>query len=225
MDKIISGVQRFRETDFATNRHFYEQLAAKQQKPVALFITCADSRIVPNTITQTEPGDLFLIRNAGNIVPPWGAGGGGEGATIQYSLEVLGIRNIVVLGHSQCGAMKALLENRPLDDLPAIKQWFSHAEATRQIVKHKYKGLSGDALARAAAEENVLVQLNNISTHPSVASRLATGELNLYGWYYDIGTGVVRQYDQAKQVFRELERSANAASPMPVLEASELTTA
>src|SRR5262245_40352885 len=139
MDKILSGAQRFRREVFPRNQQFFEQLAGKQQKPVALFITCADSRVNPNLITQTEPGDLFLIRNAGNIVPPYSPSGGGEIATIEYSVEVLGIRNIIVCGHSQCGAMKALLSGNGLEHLPAVKAWCSHAEATRRIVQRKYQ--------------------------------------------------------------------------------------
>src|SRR5688572_9465801 len=104
MDKLIAGFHRFHSGPYWDNRELFEQLAARQQKPMALFITCADSRVNPNLITQTEPGDLFLVRNAGNVIPPYGSGGGGEAATVEYSLEVLGIRDIVVCGHSQCGA-------------------------------------------------------------------------------------------------------------------------
>ena len=118
MDKILTGVERFRRHEYVKNRDLFEHLAHKQQKPIALFITCADSRVNPNLITQTDPGDLFLIRNAGNIVPPHGSPIGGEAATVEYSIEVLGIRNIILCGHSQCGAMKAMLED-PTPQRPA----------------------------------------------------------------------------------------------------------
>lgn len=213
MDKIISGVEQFRHDVYPKNHRFFEQLAGKQQKPEALFITCADSRVNPNLITQTEPGDLFLIRNAGNIVPPYTAASGGEIATIEYSVEVLGIRNIIICGHSQCGAMKAVLAGG-LDHLPAVKSWVNHAEATRQIVARKYPNLKGDELAVAAIEENVLVQMNHLSTHPCVASRLAAGELNVFGWYYDIGSGQIFQFDQARGWFFELDGEACATQPM-----------
>lgn len=216
MDKILEGVARFRRHEFPKNRELFEALAARQQNPIALFITCADSRIHPNLITQTDPGDLFLIRNAGNIVPPHGGSVGGEAATIEYSIEVLGIRNIIICGHSQCGAMKALLEERPLEDLPAAKAWFAHAEATRRIARAKYRDLPPQELMLAATEENVLVQLNNLSTHPSVAARLSSGELRIFGWYYDIGSGQILQYDQSLGQFCELEGLACAATPMPV---------
>ena len=216
MDKLIEGVHLFREGAYAKNRAFFEQLAKKQQKPQALFITCADSRVNPNLITQTEPGDLFLIRNAGNIVPAYGSAVGGEAATIEYSVEVLGIRSIVICGHSQCGAMKALLDPHGIEHLPAVKEWCAHAESTRRIVRQKYRDLSPDELAVAATEENVLVQMNNLSTHPCIAARLSSAELSIYGWYYDIGAGQIRQYDQAQRKFVEMNGRACAASPLPV---------
>lgn len=217
MEKILAGVRQFRTEEYPRQRALFEQLARKQQTPKALFITCADSRVHPNLITMTEPGDLFLIRNAGNIIPPNGQIGGGEAATIEYSVEVLGIHHIIICGHSQCGAMQALLSNRALDELPAARAFFSHAEATRRIVQQKYrdKNLSPQELLMAATEENVLVQLNNLSTHPCVAARLASGEVSVYGWYYDIGTGLILQFDQAQGRFIELDGQPQAASPLP----------
>lgn len=218
MDRIIAGVHRFRRVEFPAQQAFFEQLAAKDQRPLALFITCSDSRVHPNLITQTEPGDLFLIRNAGNIVPPYSAGGGGESATIEYSVEVLGVRNIIVCGHSQCGAMRALLDASSVAHLPAVRAWCAHAEATRRIVEQKYRGLAGDDLAIAATEENVLVQMNHLSTHPAVAARLSSGELHVYGWYYDIAAGQVYQYDQSRGRFCELNGEANETRPLLIRE-------
>jgi len=217
MEQIIAGVRRFRTTEYATHRELYESLARRQQQPMALFITCADSRVLPHRITQTQPGDLFEIRNAGNIVPPHGSAAGGEGATIEYSLDVLGIKNIIVCGHSQCGAMKAMLQETPLEQLPAAKAWFAHAESTKRIVKQKYRGLGLDELWPIASQENVLVQMNHVSTHPSVAARLSSGEVHVYGWYYDIGSGAVLQYDQRVGRFLELDGDARAAAPLPTL--------
>jgi carbonic anhydrase len=216
MDKILAGVARFRREEYPKNRELFEHLARKQQKPIALFITCADSRVHPNLMTMTDPGDLFLIRNAGNIIPPHGSPIGGEAATIEYSIEVLGIRNIIVCGHSQCGAMKAMLEDPHLNDLPAAKFWFQHAEATKRIVRAKHADLSPTERLMAATEENVLVQLNNLSTHPSVAAHLSSGELRVFGWYYDIGSGEIRQFDQSQGRFVELNGEAHAASPLPI---------
>lgn len=218
MQSILAGVHQFRTLEYPKQRELFEQLARKQQVPKALFITCADSRVHPNLITSTEPGDLFLIRNAGNIIPPNGQIGGGEAATIEYSVEVLGIQHIIICGHSQCGAMQALLSNQALDELPAARAFFAHAEATRRIVRQKYRERSLDPqeLLMAATEENVLVQLNNLSTHPCVAARLASGEIAVYGWYYDIASGAVLQYDQAEGKFIELDGKPQAAMPLPI---------
>jgi carbonic anhydrase len=216
MDKIIAGVERFRRHEYPAHRDLFEHLARKQQKPIALFITCADSRVHPNLITQTDPGDLFLIRNAGNIIPPHGSPVGGEAATVEYSLEVLGIRNFIVCGHSQCGAMKAMLEDPHLNDLPAAKAWFQHAEATRRIVRAKYADLSPEERLVAATEENVLIQMNHLSTHPSVAAHLSAGDLRMYGWYYDIGSGRVLQFDQQSGQFQDIGGEALAAAPLPI---------
>src|SRR5690349_13003440 len=131
MQRIVRGVHKFREKVFGNQKEFFERLAAKQQTPDALFITCSDSRVDPNLLTQTEPGTLFLLRNAGNIVPPYGSAYGGASATIEYALAVLGVRHVIVCGHSHCGAMKALLRPESVHDLPAVAQWFRYAEATR----------------------------------------------------------------------------------------------
>lgn len=222
MQRILSGVENFRNQVFPQNVEFYERLAVKKQKPIALFITCADSRINPNLITGTEPGDLFLLRNAGNIVPPHGTVMGGEAATIEYAVEVLEVKNIIICGHSQCGAMDALISGKGIEQLPAVKSWCGHAEATRRIVQQKYSNLPSVEKAIAATEQNVLVQLNNLSTHPCIAARLSTGELQAYGWYYDIATGRVLQYDAMKGEFELLEGNsqAMAMNPMPLRSAA-----
>jgi carbonic anhydrase len=195
MDKIIQGVRNFQSTVFEDQRSLFEMLGQKQQTPIALFITCSDSRINPNLITSTEPGDLFLLRNAGNIVPPYGAANGGEGATIEYAVSVLNMRNIIVCGHYHCGAMHYLMRMDKMGELPAVRSWFAHAEATRRIIKEKYKHLSLEAQESLAIEQNVLVQIANLRTHPCVAAAIANDELHVYGWVYRIETGEVKAYD------------------------------
>ena len=225
MEKIIAGVHKFRRSVYPRDRLFFQQLSEKDQKPQALFITCADSRVDPNLITQTEPGDLFLVRNAGNLVPPYTGIASGEAATIEYSIDVLGIKNIIVCGHSQCGAMRALLNPASAEHLPAVRAWFNHAETTRRIVNQKYKDMDPKELIIAATEENVLVQLNNLTTHPAVAARLSAGEVRIFGWYYDIGSGRICQFDQQQGRFLELGATAHATAPLPIRMANEDATA
>jgi carbonic anhydrase len=154
-------------------------------------------------ITTTDPGELFLIRNAGNIIPPYSAASHGEGATIEYAISVLHISNIIVCGHSQCGAMEALLRKDSVKDLPAVAQWFSYAEGTRRVAK-RYEGLTPAERARAVTQQNVLVQIQNLNTHPCVISGIEDGNLKVFGWYYDIGTGRVFQYRQEGRKFEDI---------------------
>lgn len=208
MQKLVQGVHRFQNGIFGSQRELFERLV-RGQRPMALFITCSDSRINPSLITQTEPGELFIMRNAGNIVPPYGAANhGGEAATIEFALGVLEIPDIIVCGHSHCGAMKALIDDpAKLNDLPATKAWLGNAEATRRIIHEMYTHLEGNARVTACVEENVLVQMENLRTHPLVASGLARGALRLHGWVYKFETGEVFAFDPREEQFLPLAES------------------
>lgn len=196
MQKLVQGLHHFQANLFSSQRELFQHLA-RGQAPEVLFITCSDSRVVPNLITQTDPGDLFILRNAGNIIPPHGAASGGEAATIEYAVSVLGVKDIIVCGHSHCGAMEAILDPSTVADHPAVSSWLNHAESTRRIIRENYPHLRDAALLTATVEENVLVQIENLRTHPSVAARLAGGQLHLHGWVYKIESGEVFAYDPA----------------------------
>ena len=200
MQKLIQGIHQFQEENFRPLQGLFEQLS-KGQNPETLFITCSDSRIDPNMLTRSQPGDLFILRNAGNIVPPHGAANGGEAATIEFAVAGLGVKDIIICGHSHCGAMKGLLQPEMVEPLPAVSLWLSHAETTRRIVRDNYGHLDGDRLVTATVEENVLVQLENLRTLPAVASRLVKGDLHLHGWVYKIETGEVFAYDSTNGQF------------------------
>ena len=218
MQKLLQGIHHFQDNVFSSQRELFERLA-EGQHPDALFITCSDSRINPNLITQTEPGELFIIRNAGNIVPPYGAANGGEGATIEFAVVGLGIQHIIVCGHSHCGAMKGLLHPESLTGLPMMAAWLGHAEATRRIARQKYEDRPAEALLNVAIQENVLVQLENLRTHPAVAAALAGGKLKLHAWVYKIETGQVFAYDPERGQFAPL----TGISPAPVPPPARLT--
>src|SRR5689334_15809030 len=147
MKKLLDGIHRFQSGVFGAQKELFTRLS-KGQDPDALFITCSDSRINPNLITQTQPGDLFILRNAGNIIPPFGAANGGEGATIEFAIAGLGVKDIIVCGHSLCGAVKGLLNLESIKKLPSVVSWLSHAEATRRIVEENYidAGLNAEEL-------------------------------------------------------------------------------
>jgi carbonic anhydrase len=201
MRKLIEGLDKFQTGYFSRNKVLFEELS-HGQNPRILFITCSDSRIDPNLITQVEVGQLFVIRNAGNIVPPYGAANGGEGAAIEYAIEALNIEQIIVCGHSSCGAMKGLLKISELEEkMPLVHQWLKHAEPTRRLVKENYQELNGDELLDITSAENILAQLSNLQTYPSVRSRLHQGKLALHGWIYDIESGIVLAYDPHVKMF------------------------
>ncbi len=201
MRKLIRGLREFQEHHFDEYRQLFEKLA-HGQKPRVLFITCSDSRIDPNLITQTNPGDLFVIRNAGNIVPPYGAANGGEGATIEYAVHALGVDQIVICGHSHCGAMKGLLKIKELrDSMPLVCEWLEHAAGTLRVIQDSYGHLEGEDLIETAVAENILTQIDNLKTYPVVHSRLHQGKLKIYGWIYEFETGNILAYDDETHAF------------------------
>jgi carbonic anhydrase len=203
MQKLIQGIHKFQNEVFDSQIDLFKKLE-KGQSPQVLFITCSDSRINPNLITQTEPGDLFIIRNAGNIVPSYGPHNSGELATIEFALDGLGVKDIIICGHSHCGAMKAILQPNLVDKMPSMKRWLENAETTKRIMFDHYKHLEGDNLLMATIEENVLMQLENLKTHPSVASKLIKKEIRLHAWVYKFETGIIFKYDEADGQFKQL---------------------
>ena len=201
MQKLIHGLHHFKNELFASKKELFEHLA-KGQQPEALFITCADSRILPHLITQADPGDLFLLRNLGNIVPAYGADlEGAAAATIEFAVSALGVRDIIVCGHSHCGAMAATLQPKSLSKLPLVEKWLRHADTTRKIIRENYAHLAEEQLLSVAIQENVLSQLENIKTYPSVAAAIARGELGLQGWVYKIESGEVFAYNAERGQF------------------------
>lgn len=201
MKRLIKGLHEFQTNYFSEHKELFE-LLSQGQHPRILFITCSDSRIDPNLITQTDPGEMFIIRNAGNIIPPYGATNGGEGATVEYAIHALGIEEIIVCGHTHCGAMKGLLQIGKLEEeMPVVYEWLKHAEATRRTIKEHYQEYEGEDLLNAAAKENVLTQLDNLRTYPVVYSGLKGGQLQLHGWLYEIETGQILEYDSGRSQF------------------------
>ena len=219
MDRLLDGVSTFQREVYPRYRELFEELATAQL-PETLFITCADSRIVPDLITQTEPGELFICRNAGNMVPAYGEMHGGVSATIEYAVTVLPIKNIVVCGHTGCGAMKALLHPEQVQNMPTVKSWLGHGEVARRIVLDSHKDLTEEALLHRLTEQNVVAQLEHLRTHPSVASRLSRGEIALHGWMYHIRTGQIDGWDATRRRFVSIDdycQSAAATDTVPMV--------
>ncbi|MFM9962141.1 MAG: carbonic anhydrase [Planctomycetaceae bacterium] len=217
MDHLLSGVHQFQSQVFQRERDFFDNLVAGQS-PSALFVTCSDSRVDPNLITQSGPGELFVLRNAGNIVPPYGASNGGESATIEYAVAALGVRDIVICGHSHCGAINALLHPEKAKGLPLVTNWLNHAETTRRIVTENYRDVTGDNLLEIAVQEHVLVQIENIQTHPSVAVKLQRGELTLHAWVYHLETGEILAYSGDDRCFERLTTKDHSEATQRVID-------
>jgi carbonic anhydrase len=218
MQRLLTGYKKFRTEVFPKKKdHFH--LLAELQKPDVLFITCADSRVVPDLILQTEPGDMFLCRTAGNIVPPHGSMPGGVSATIEYAVEVLHVRHIIVYGHSDCGAIKAVLPPQPGDPprdltrLPLTAKWLGYVEPAWKYLPPGISTADPRTLHTALIRANIIAQLENLKTHPEVARALAHNTLQVHGWYYDILTGTIDAWDQHERSFKPLEEFAekNAA--------------
>jgi carbonic anhydrase len=199
--KLLRGLDEFRQSYVRGHQDLLEQLSHGQH-PRVLFITCSDSRVDPNLITHTDLGELFVIRNAGNIIPPYGAANGGEGGTIEYAINALNIDQIIVCGHSHCGAMKGLLKlNKLQQDMPLVYDWLKHAEATRLLVQENYPNLTEEQLIETLVAENVLIQIDNLKTYPVVKARLHQGKLKIYAWIYQIETGEILAYDEKTHTY------------------------
>ena len=199
MEKLLTGLANFQQTAFQENKELFQELANKQE-PETLFITCSDSRIDPNLITQTSPGELFICRNAGNIVPPHSLNTGGITASIEFGVMVLGVKHIVICGHTDCGAMKGAMHPENLTSLPHVSNWLAHATAAKARVEAKC-GEINDGHLPELTQENVVMQIKHLETHPSVASKLATNDLMIHGWVYDIPNGEVSCYDRDQDKF------------------------
>ncbi|VWX51568.1 carbonic anhydrase [Novosphingobium sp. 9U] len=195
MNELIGRVFSFEKTTFPASSELFKKLTTEGQEPKALMISCADSRIVPEQIMQAGPGDLFVCRNAGNMVPPYATQNGGVTSTVEYAVVALGIRDIIVCGHSDCGAMKALSNPVGLDGMPNVAAWLKHGSAAENVVTTCQPHLKDSERVRAVSLENVNAQLNHLRTHPSVAAAMARGELALHGWFVDIHEGQVLALD------------------------------
>lgn len=206
MEKLISGILKFKKENFNSDKELFQTLA-RGQSPEVLFITCSDSRIDPNLITQTKPGELFIARNAGNFVPAHFAQTTSDmDATLEYAVSVLNVRHIVICGHSDCGAIKGAMNPDSVKHLHHVSNWLSNSAAAVARVKARNNGELGQAQLLELIEENVVQQLLHLETHPSVTAKLATGSLHLHGWVYDIGEGQIYCYEASKGKFVKVEQ-------------------
>lgn len=194
VDKFLGGISRFQKDVYPEHQDLFEKLALGQ-RPEALFITCADSRIDPCLLTQTKPGELFICRVIGNIVPPYPDAPGGVSATVEYAVGVLRVPEVIVCGHTDCGVMRGALNPEALGAYPTVSAWLRYARVDQREPEPSAELLLG------LTEANVAAQLKNLRSHPAVAARLQAGDLRLHGWIYHIGPGTVTAYDEERRQF------------------------
>jgi carbonic anhydrase len=192
LERLLSGIRRFREKEFPSRRELYAQITREGQRPHTLFITCADSRLDPELLTASGPGDIFVARNIGNVVPAYGDMLGGVSAVIEYAVSALEVSQVVVCGHSDCGAMKSLLRPESLQKLPTVKRWLTSSEAAVSVTDAICTREDGSRFLSNLIEQNVLLQMNHLRTHPSVAGQIARGHLDIQGWVFDVNSGEVK---------------------------------
>lgn len=209
MQQLIAGLHKFQEDELGRYQQLFCRLSREGQNPHTLFITCSDSRVLAELITQSQPGDLFVVKNVGNIVPPASTGNpNSTAAAIEFAIETLGVSDVVVCGHSQCGAMVALLQGpQHSNSMPHLKEWLEVAAPVRKLIARDYSHLTDmNERITAAGEENVLFALENLHTYPSVTKRLAAGTLRLHGWFFQIASAEMFAYDPVSQQFHRIER-------------------
>ncbi len=215
MQKLEAGIHHFQANYFSSNRALFEQLAEAGQRPETLFITCCDSRVVPNLITTAAPGELFIVRNVGNVVPSVDRGVlGGVSAAIEYAVELLEVGNVIVCGHTNCGAIDAILHPERVAHLPFVTRWLSGSSRIPKIIGERYGYLDDEARVTAAVQENVLVQLENLRSFDFVARRLQSGLLKMNGWVFKIATGQVFDYDPLSGQFLQLGGDGDGERPI-----------
>jgi carbonic anhydrase len=203
MQRLIEGYIQFRSKVFPQHSQLFEQLS-KGQQPLALFICCSDSRVMPEMMMQCEPGVIFPVRNAGNLIPLPGENGSGVAATVEYAVRVLKVADIIICGHSDCGAMKGLLQAEKLESLPIVKTWLENAGASSRWLTATLKDSKTMAFEKQlelVTEANVIAQMHNLHANPAVYESVRNGQLDVHGWMYDIASGHIRRFDGDKGSF------------------------
>lgn len=213
MQRLLEGYARFRSDVFPHQQSLFQQLA-KGQKPEVLFISCSDSRVMPEMILQNGPGEIFSIRNAGNLVPAHDDVQGGVSATVEYAVAAIKVNDIVVCGHSGCGAMKEILEQAHVKELPLVQAWLKNAGHSAQWMRNLLNDTahSPEEKLRLLTENNVITQMGHLDQHPAVKAQRAEREVNVHGWVYDIPSGEIRCFNPTTGTFQPLNERYSSAT-------------
>jgi carbonic anhydrase len=211
LERLKAGARTFKEEVHSEKAEAYQRAASLPQRPHALIVACADSRVDVEAITSSQPGDVFISRNIGNMVPAYGERLGGVSAVIEYAVMALKIQHIVICGHSDCGAMKALLEPESTAGMPTVKSWLNNGASALSIAETVHTQQHREILP-VLTEQNVLMQLAHLRTHPSVAGAMARQQLTVSGWVYDIGSGEIRIAENGSDEFVALSAGSISAA-------------
>ncbi len=207
MDKLKEGIVKFKNIDFESHKSLFTNLG-NVQVPHTLFIGCSDSRVVPNLITNTLPGELFVVRNIANLVPPYRETEEFVATTsaIEYAVQILNVENIVVCGHSNCGGCASLFDDpAELDKVPHVKKWLELAAPVREKVMQKMEDESVERMEWMAEQINIVEQIKHLLTYPFITDKYIEGKLKIFGWYYIIETGEVYNYNKETGFFEVIE--------------------
>ncbi len=213
LEQLKDGVKRFQAEVYPQQAEIFARAASEKQAPHTLFITCADSRVDPNLITSSGTGEVFVTRNIGNMVPTYGEMLGGVSAVVEFAVSALRVKHVVICGHTHCGAMQGLLAKSSLDTMPTVKSWLKNAHAAlsiTEILDEKAEPHNKRGILEVLTEQNVLLQMQHLKTHPSVAGAMAKGELTVSGWIYNIGSGEVSIAEDGQQTFTPVGAAAPA---------------
>lgn len=208
LEQLKAGIRKFQAEVYPGHAELFRKAVSEPQQPHTLLITCADSRIDPELITQTNPGELFVLRNIGNMVPPYGEMMGGVSAVVEYAVGLLKVKHIVVCGHADCGAMNGMLNPQTTAEMAAVSNWLKNAAAALSITDAQGGNEDPHSRLRRLTEQNVLLQIQHLRTHPTVAAAMARKELSISGWIYEIGSGDVRIWTDATQKFQSVGKEA-----------------
>ncbi len=207
IQQLIKGHKEFQNLHFKKFEFEFDELVEKGQSPEILFIGCSDSRVVPDLITGSKPGDLFILRNIGNFVPPFQRDNDfhGSAAAIEYAVSVLGVKHIIVCGHSHCGACESLYKDLPDgDDLVHVRKWLELGNIPKSFVENNFKGYKFEEKLRLTEQISIIFQLENLLTYPAVKRKVEEETLTIHGWYYELQSGSIKYFDSETLEFKEL---------------------
>lgn len=213
LEDLVKGYQRFRTKYFFGNNRAYANLVRFGQQPKVLIVACSDSRVDPAIVFNCSPGDLFVVRNVANLVPPYEEDNAyhGTSAALEFGITGLGIKDVIILGHTQCGGITSLFERHGGTRRGFTAKWMEMAEPAYETVRREHSHATLDESITLCCQHALINSLANLKTFPWIKDRLAEEELALHAWYFDLKTGLIHRYDEKDKEFKIMETPALSA--------------